>query len=224
MATARRPPSRCSASRRWSTGASGVVRAPSSVPITPVGMPARSRIDPTNAVTVVLPLVPVTPTMVNERDGWPLRVEAAAAIAGRTAPGRTRTWVAPRSRNRSHRSAVAPPLHRLGRIVVAVEMGAADAAEQGARPYLAAVELDGAHLGGGRIAAHTDHVDVVDQFGHLHGGVFQGSGSTVPVGWLRSGPTYGPSVVAPAGTEMLPVPPTAEFEADAVAVAVVGTP
>ena len=34
--------------------------------------------------------------------------------------------------------------------------------------------------------------------------------------------TYGPSVVAPAGTEMLPVPPMAELDDEGVAAAVVG--
>ena len=74
------------------------------------------------------------------------------------------------------------------------------------------------------VAADTDHVDVVDQFGHLHGGVFQGLVSTIPVGWLRSGPTYGPSVTAPAGTVTEPAPPTAVVVAAAVPAAVVGMP
>ena len=54
-----------------SSGASGVVNEPVSVPITPVGQPARSRIAASRWVVVVLPFVPVTPTIVSRPDGWP---------------------------------------------------------------------------------------------------------------------------------------------------------
>ncbi len=102
------PSARRSARWAWSTGASGVVRSPSNVPITPVGVPAWLRIERTRWVTVVLPLVPVTPTMVMAREGWPLKVAATEAMAGLTPPAATRTWVTSRSRNRSHSSDVAP--------------------------------------------------------------------------------------------------------------------
>ena len=71
MATAARPASRNSARRRWRSGDSGVVRSPASVPITPVATPAWSRTAWTRWVTVVFPLVPVTPTMRRSRQGWP---------------------------------------------------------------------------------------------------------------------------------------------------------
>ncbi len=54
---------------RW--GDSGVVRAPSSVPITPVGQPARSRIDRRRYIVVVLPFVPVIPTVWRADAGSP---------------------------------------------------------------------------------------------------------------------------------------------------------
>ena len=62
IATARRPSSRNGRQPAWRSGASGVVRDPVSVPITPVGRPAASRIEASRWVTVVLPFVPVTPT------------------------------------------------------------------------------------------------------------------------------------------------------------------
>ncbi len=110
MATARIPSARRPASWAWSTGASGVVRAPSSVPITPLGTPAWARTERTSWVTVVFPLVPVTPTMVMARAGWSWKAEATAAMAGLTSPGVTRTWVTSSSRNRSQRSEAAPPM------------------------------------------------------------------------------------------------------------------
>jgi hypothetical protein len=69
MDTARRPESRASARRRWSTGDSGVVLAPSSVPMTVVGHLWAWKIDASRWVTVVLPLVPVTPTVTSDRAG-----------------------------------------------------------------------------------------------------------------------------------------------------------
>ena len=108
MATATAPPARRSASWDWSAGASGVVRAPSNVPITPACMPAWARIDLTSWVTVVFPLVPVTPTIFIALDGWWWKADATAAMAGLTAPVPTRTWATSRSRNRSHSSELAP--------------------------------------------------------------------------------------------------------------------
>ena len=65
--------------------------------------------DRTSWVTVVFPLVPVTPTIFIVFEGCPLNADATVAMAGLTAPGATRTWVTSRSRNRSHNSEVAPP-------------------------------------------------------------------------------------------------------------------
>ena len=74
MATAWRAPSdfcrsRTPASTRWTSVASGVVLAPESVPITLVGRPVAPRMSPRSWVTVVLPLVPVTPIIKRSRAG-----------------------------------------------------------------------------------------------------------------------------------------------------------
>ena len=108
MATARRPPATIPASVRCRSGASGVVRAPPSVPTTPVVRPSASRTDRTSCVTVVLPLVPVTATDSSARAGCPQKAAATHAMAGRTPPTGTRTWVTPRSSKCSHRSDAAP--------------------------------------------------------------------------------------------------------------------
>ena len=65
MATALLPSSLSRARRAWSSGASGVVWTPPSVPTTDVGHPWASSTDRSRWVTVVLPLVPVTPTTVS---------------------------------------------------------------------------------------------------------------------------------------------------------------
>ena len=61
------------ASSRWRSGASGVVRTRGTgepptlapvVPTTPAVQPAASKIEASRYVTVVLPFVPVTPTVV----------------------------------------------------------------------------------------------------------------------------------------------------------------
>ena len=90
--------------------------------------------------------------------------------------------------------------------------------------HLAAVELDRSHIRGCRVSTDTDHADVADQCGHQHEREFQGLRMGGGVERRRSEPTYGPSVVAPDGTETVPVAPMAAFEASAVAAAVVGMP
>ena len=117
-----------------------------------------------------------------------------------------------------------PAANRLGGVAMAVGVWPRARSRRGSPPHLAAVELDRTHLGGRRVAADLDHVDVGEQRGHLHGEWSGGSGRGGRSGRARPGPTYGPSVVAPAGTEMVPVPPTAELEAEVVAAAVVGMP
>ena len=69
MTTARSPASRAAARRAWSSGASGVVFVPDSVPMTVVGCPAWRRIAASSAHVVVLPFVPVTPTTRSARLG-----------------------------------------------------------------------------------------------------------------------------------------------------------
>ena len=69
MATAFAPSSRKRARRRCSSGASGVVRGPVSVPIVAADHPFAAKIDARNATVVVLPFVPVTPTIVIALDG-----------------------------------------------------------------------------------------------------------------------------------------------------------
>ena len=75
--------------RAWSncacrSGASGVVCAPESVPISLVGIPEACMIAASRWVVVVLPLVPVIPTTVIARLGWPLMAAATGPIANRT--------------------------------------------------------------------------------------------------------------------------------------------
>ena len=146
------------------------------------------------------------------------------AMAGLTPPAPTRTWVTSRSRNRSHSSEVAPPVHGVGGVEMAVGVLAGHTAEQRTGTDQPAVEVDRRHLRGPRIAADIEHVDVMDQLGHQHGRGFRVVRCEGGLRRSGSGPTYGPSVVAPAGTAMLPVPPTAEFDAEVVPAAVVGMP
>ena len=124
----RRPGRRWSASRACSSGASGVVRAPDRVPITPHGRPAAASTAASRWVIVVLPFVPVTPTTVE--------------VAGRVVPERRgdgphggphvvhdelghvqRELVVDQQRRGARR-------HGRRRQVVAVDVGPPDAAEQ----------------------------------------------------------------------------------------------
>src|SRR5215207_10503181 len=110
-ATAWRPASRSAARTSWSSVASGVVRAPESVPTRPHGSPAASRTACTRCVTVVLPAVPVTPTTYNSCDGSPQNAAATGPSARRTS-GTTSwgacTWGVGSVRGRSTSRATAP--------------------------------------------------------------------------------------------------------------------
>ncbi len=57
--------------------------------MTVVGPRCVSRIEASRCVTVVLPFVPVTPTMSSDRAGWPKNAHATWAMAGRAVPGAT---------------------------------------------------------------------------------------------------------------------------------------
>ena len=91
ITTERSPSSSIVASRAWSSGASGVVNAPESVPITPVGSPAARRIDATSALVVVLPFVPVMPTTRSAADGSPCTAAATGPSARRVSA--TTSWL-----------------------------------------------------------------------------------------------------------------------------------
>ena len=117
MATPRTPSSRISASSRWRSGASGVVRsiptgAPSIlipvVPMTPGVHPAAAKIRSIRNVVVVFPFVPVTPTISSSRAGHSWNAAATGPMAPRTEG--TRTWVTygGTCRSRSTASARAP--------------------------------------------------------------------------------------------------------------------
>jgi hypothetical protein len=106
IATASLPSSTMAASPACSSGASGVVRAPVSVPMSPVDQPWASRIERSRWVVVVLPFVPVTPTTRSSRDGWPWKAAANGAMAART--DATCTWVASTGTGRSTSRAAAP--------------------------------------------------------------------------------------------------------------------
>ena len=80
IATPPTPAATISASSAWSSSASGVVwpagraSSPSTywiVPMTPVARPRARRSASTRYEVVVLPFVPVMPTTVSARDGWP---------------------------------------------------------------------------------------------------------------------------------------------------------
>ena len=103
--------------------------------------------------------------------------------------------------------------HRFGGMIVPVGPGPGHTAEQRTGDDRPAVEFDGADLDPARIATDLDHFDLAKQLGHR-----------ARVGGQGPASTYGPSVVTPAWTEMLPVPPTAPTDAVVVAAAVVGIP
>ena len=90
-----------------SSVASGVVRAPVSVPMTAAGRPAASSTDRSRCVVVVLPFVPVTPTTSRSRDGWPWKAAAAGPIA-RACRRHDGLHHRCRAASRSHSSATAP--------------------------------------------------------------------------------------------------------------------
>src|SRR5262249_36640510 len=125
--------SRMAVSWRWRSGASGVVRCPVRVPRTLTGRPAAPSTAPRRDVTVVLPLVPVTPAIVSWRAGYPQRAAAARAIAAPTVPGAPPCLAdtgATRHRELPQEQPPPPrPHRRLGKLVAAAH-GAGDAAEE----------------------------------------------------------------------------------------------
>ena len=112
------PAARIAASVAWSSGAPGVVtwtswrsrRSPtlvSTVPTRPVEIPAASSAATARNDVVVLPSVPVIPTMPRSRDGSPDHQPAACARAGLAAA--TTTWGRPApGTGRSTTAAAAP--------------------------------------------------------------------------------------------------------------------
>ena len=76
------------------------------VPTSPQGRPAASRIARTRNAEVVLPLVPVTPTTVRSREGWPASAAAASDMPRRTSG--TTAWGTGKSSSRSTIRAAAP--------------------------------------------------------------------------------------------------------------------
>ena len=84
MATVAAPSSTAPARRRWSSGASGVVRNPLSVPMTTQGIPAVPSTSASMWVVVVLPLVPVTPMTSRRVEGSPWTADATGPRLRRT--------------------------------------------------------------------------------------------------------------------------------------------
>src|SRR5579875_975205 len=156
MATATPPPSRWRARASCSTGASGVVRAPLKVPSTAVGHPWASRTAPTRWVTVVLPLVPVTPTMRRSAAGWPWR--AAEARAGGY-PGLDDGKGQPPLTEEGHR----PGSHRRRSQVVPVEARPGKAAVQRPGTDSPSVEGDRGDVHRGGIADHLQRSHLLQQ-------------------------------------------------------------
>ncbi len=108
---------------------------------------------------------------------------------------------------------------------MAVAPGTGETAEEGTRLHMAAVVLDGRHLGGGEVAARPGDGEPADELLHQHrSDVRRRAGGVGRISRARCPSTYGPSVVAPAGTVTEPWPPMAPFEAAVVGVDVVGIP
>ena len=189
MATARDPVGPQAGQRAWSAGASGVVRSPSSVPITPVGTPAWAEDRPHQLGHRGLAVGPGHPD--HGHGPGRMAVEGGGHRGhGRPDPARVDPHLGhveveePLAQERA-----GPAGHGLGGVEVAVGVSAGDAAEQRTGTHLAAVEVDRGHLGRPRIAPDTEYVDVMDQLGHQHGREFQVVGRE---GWFRrfrSGPT-----------------------------------
>ena len=159
MATAVTPSSRMAASRACSSGASGVVRAPDSVPSTSARSPAASKIDAQQVRGRRLAVGAGDPDH-GHRRGPDRRGSAPtpSAIASRRV-GHDDLGTPPR-RAGGRRAAPPRPRHRLGGVVVAVAVLAAEAAEQAAGLHGARVERDRRDLdrrrAGRRLVAPTD--------------------------------------------------------------------
>ncbi len=179
----------------------------------------------TRWVTVVLPLVPVTPTMVSDRADGRRRPRRRGPWPGAPCPRATTTWVTSRARTLDQSKRGGPGLATASAACWWPSVCATgETAEQGTGPDASAVEFDGSDQSRRRVATDTDRVDVVDHCGHLHEGTVQGLRGRARSPRPRSRPTYGPSVVAPEGTAVVPVAPTAELDVEVVAAAVVGMP
>ena len=225
MATARRPASRKSASRAWSTGASGVVRSPSRVPMH-AGRASRWLEDRAHQMgDRGLPVGPGDPDHGHGPGGM--------AVEGGGHPGHGRPHRARRHPHLGHVE-VEEPLAQEPRRPAATASAAwrwpsvldRRARSRTATPaYPPAVELDtpAPRWTPGRRAHRPRRCRGSDRSSAR--GVFRRLRMRRTGGWRpRPGPPTGPSVVAPAGTEMVPVPPMAELDDDAVAAAVVGIP
>ena len=106
ITTASTPSSRQRASWRCSTGASGVVCRPDSVPSTSTRRPVDRNTSPTSCDVVVLPLVPVTPTISSASHGCPWNAAATQPVSARAEV--VTTWGTSIGRVRSTRIAAAP--------------------------------------------------------------------------------------------------------------------
>ena len=118
--------------------------------------------------------------------------------------------------------------HRCRGVIVPVAGGARETAEEGTRLHPAAVVLDRRHVGGSQITPGAGDGELANEFVHQHGSDFRRrarrAGGVGRDGRARWPSTYGPSVVAPAGTVTDPWPPMAPLEAAVVGVDVVGIP
>ncbi len=111
------------------------------MPITAGTRPAAARIASIRYVTVVFPLVPVTPVTRSFADGSPWN---ATATPGSTAvvEGTRTTGRGGEGSSRSTRAAAAPPRAAVGEIRVAVGAGAGNGDEQVAGPHGARIDAD----------------------------------------------------------------------------------
>ena len=142
-------------------------------------------------VTVVLPLVPVTPTVTNASAGWPNWVLAMHAIATRAVLGGTTTWATSSSRGRSTTSATAPLSTAAAAKSCPSAITPVKTEEQCPGLYLATVELERCDVNGTKVAAGLHDVYAFEQ----------------PVHTQRRAPvrfSHGPFVLDP--TEPLIVP------------------
>ena len=143
-------------------GPPGVVRSPSRVPMTPVGQPARPRIDGHQVGHRGLAVGPGDPDHGHARAG--MAVEGRRHRGhGRPAPSpEPPTPGSPRGRavaRTEEGGAPAPPPRRRGRGRRSGTPGTQQNSD--AWPHPSAVELDTPDLGDRQVAAHTDDVDVV---------------------------------------------------------------
>ena len=133
------------------------------------GRPVAARIEPTSWVTVVLPLVPVTPTISSERSGWPQNDGRHRAMAGRTSPaddphlgdGQVEEVLA-----QQRRSPPGTPRRRHGGGRRCAHREHSRTGCRARPPRLS--KCDRGHRGGRRVAADVLHDHAVEQVGHHH--------------------------------------------------------